>query len=71
MADIDSSLLTFNGFGSRDKTLLRFGKRNGHVDDYGHCDLVWSRQAPKEIFPKVIDWLDRRQPGTSGRLRLV
>ena len=63
MADIPSSLLTFEGLGSTDKTLLRFGRRDGHIDDYGHCDLVWSRHAPDEIFPPLIDWLDRRQPG--------
>jgi hypothetical protein len=34
---------------------------HGHVDDYGHCDLVWSRHAPREIFPPLIDWLDKRQ----------
>jgi pimeloyl-ACP methyl ester carboxylesterase len=65
MADIPSSLLTFDGLSSPDKTLLRFGKRDGHIDDYGHCDLVWSRHAPREIFPPLIDWLDRRQPTAS------
>ena len=30
--------------------------------DYGHCDLVWSRNAPDEVFPAVADWLDGRQP---------
>ena len=63
MADIPSSLMTFEGLGSLDKTLLRYGRRDGHLDDYGHCDLVWSRHAPAEIFPPLIDWLDRRQPG--------
>jgi pimeloyl-ACP methyl ester carboxylesterase len=66
MADIPSSLITFQGIGSEDKTLLRFGRRDGHVDDYGHCDLVWSRHAPREIFPPLIDWLDRRQPGEAA-----
>jgi lysosomal acid lipase/cholesteryl ester hydrolase len=66
MADIPSSLITFQGLGSPDKTLLRFGRRDGHIDDYGHCDLVWSRHAPSEIFPPLIDWLDRRQPGSSA-----
>ena len=63
MADVPSSILTFNAIGSADKTLMRFGRLDGQIDDYGHCDLVWSRQAPKEIFPPLIDWLDRHQPG--------
>lgn len=62
MSDMPSTELTFQAMGSRDKTLLRFGKRDGHVADYGHCDLVWSRYAPQEIFPPLIDWLDRHQP---------
>ncbi len=62
MADVPSSLLTFNSLGSADKTLLRFGRLDGHLADYGHCDLVWSRNAPREVFPPLIDWLDLRQP---------
>jgi pimeloyl-ACP methyl ester carboxylesterase len=61
MSDIPSTYLTFNAVSSSDKTLLRYGRMHGHVDDYGHCDLVWSRHAPREIFPDVIDWLDQRQ----------
>jgi pimeloyl-ACP methyl ester carboxylesterase len=63
MSDVPSTELTFAGLGSPDKTIMRFGKSNGHVADYGHCDLVWSRHAPKEVFPPLIDWLDQRQPG--------
>jgi pimeloyl-ACP methyl ester carboxylesterase len=63
MSDVRSTELTFAGIGSPDKTLMRFGKSQGHVADYGHCDLVWSRYAPREIFPPIIDWLDQRQPG--------
>jgi pimeloyl-ACP methyl ester carboxylesterase len=61
MSDIPSTYLTFNAVSSTDKTLLRFGRMHGHVDDYGHCDLVWSRHAPREIFPEIIAWLDQRQ----------
>jgi pimeloyl-ACP methyl ester carboxylesterase len=61
MSDIPSTYLTFNAVSSPDKTLLRYGRIHGHVDDYGHCDLVWSRHAPREIFPDLIDWLDQRQ----------
>ncbi len=66
MSDIPSTQLTFNAVSSEDKTLLRFGRREGHIDDYGHCDLVWSRYAPIEVFPAVIEWLDRRQPGVTS-----
>jgi pimeloyl-ACP methyl ester carboxylesterase len=67
MSDVRSTELTFAGLGSPDKQIMRFGKSNGNVADYGHCDLVWSRHAPKEIFPPLIDWLDQRQPGTAPR----
>ena len=66
MSDVPSTELTFAGLGSPDKAIMRFGKSNGHVADYGHCDLVWSRHAPIEIFPPIIDWLDQRQPGTGA-----
>jgi pimeloyl-ACP methyl ester carboxylesterase len=62
LSDIPSTELTHGGLGSKDKTLLKFGKRHGAVADYGHCDLVWSRYAPREVFPTIIDWLDKRQP---------
>jgi pimeloyl-ACP methyl ester carboxylesterase len=63
ISDVPSTRLTFDALGSPDKTLDVFGKANGHVADYGHCDLAWSRYAPREIFPVIIDWLDRHQPG--------
>jgi pimeloyl-ACP methyl ester carboxylesterase len=63
ISDVPSTRMTFDALGSTDKTLDVFGKGNGHVADYGHCDLAWSRYAPREIFPVIIDWLDRRQPG--------
>jgi pimeloyl-ACP methyl ester carboxylesterase len=65
ISDVPSTRMTFDALGSVDKTLLVFGKANGHVDDYGHCDLTWSRHAPREVFPVVIEWLDRRQPGVA------
>jgi lysosomal acid lipase/cholesteryl ester hydrolase len=63
MSDVPSTELTLAGLASPDKMMMRFGTSNGHVADYGHCDLVWSRYAPREIFPPIIDWLDQRQPG--------
>jgi pimeloyl-ACP methyl ester carboxylesterase len=67
MSDVPSTELTYAALGSADKTLARFGKAEGHVANYGHCDLVWSRYAPKEIFPVLVDWLDHRQPVASSQ----
>ncbi len=66
MADIPSKSWTFDRMSSTDKTMLRFGKKHGHQLDYGHCDLVWARSAPQEIFPEVIRWLDARQPSLAS-----
>ncbi len=67
MSDVPSTRLTFQGLGSRDKALLRFGKAEGHFADYGHCDLVWSRFASMEIFPPIVDWLDARQSSATAQ----
>ena len=61
LADLYSMWKTYEELGSPDKTFLRFGVKEGHVADYGHCDLVWSQHAPDEIFPAIRRWLDARQ----------
>jgi pimeloyl-ACP methyl ester carboxylesterase len=61
MSDVPSTQIMYDALASPDKMLLCFGKKEGQVADYGHCDLVWSRYAPTEIFPPVIDWLDMHQ----------
>jgi|GEM_PF-256238 len=66
MADIPSKTWTFDRIAAKDKTMLHFGKKHGHELDYGHCDLVWARSAPREIFPEIIRWLDTRQPSLAS-----
>ncbi|MDG3003294.1 alpha/beta fold hydrolase [Paludisphaera mucosa] len=63
ISDVPSTQTTFDRLGSPDKTLLIFGEAQGSLGRYGHCDLVWSRNAPHEVFPAIIRWLDARQPG--------
>lgn len=69
ISDVPSTEITFRALSSPDKTLMKFGTSHGQVADYGHCDLVWSRHAPREIFPPVIDWLDQHQPGAPVAVR--
>jgi len=66
MSDVPSTKMTLDAMGSQDKSLIKFGKVDGHVEDYGHCDLVWSRHAAAEIFPAMIAWLNPRQPGANS-----
>jgi hypothetical protein len=61
LADLPSNWSTYQALGSTDKTFARFGRSRGHAADYGHCDLVWSRHAPREVFPEIIRWLDAHQ----------
>ena len=63
ISDVPSTRMTFDALASPDKTLYVFGRANGHVADYGHCDLAWSRHAPRRSSRSCIDWLDRHQPG--------
>ena len=44
-------------FGSADRTVLVAGKENGFSDDYGHAAVVVSRDARRELWPLLVDWL--------------
>jgi hypothetical protein len=46
--------------GSRDKTLVVFGRERGDRLDYGHGDLMFGQGAPLEVYPLVRRWLEER-----------
>ena len=31
--------------------------KNGFSADYGHGDLIMGRNSPKEVYPKVAEWI--------------
>ena len=43
-----------------EKEYLVAGTAEGFSADYGHSDLIFGRNAPEEIFPRVRDWLIAR-----------
>jgi lysosomal acid lipase/cholesteryl ester hydrolase len=45
---------------SPDKEVIIFSKANGHSMDYGHCDLILGKNSTKDVYPAVLDWLDKR-----------
>jgi len=50
--------LAFRKFRKAKKSLLVFGKSRGHRHDYGHVDLILGKNAPKEVFPHILKWLE-------------
>lgn len=47
--------------GARDKEFRVIGKEQGFAHDYSHADLVLGKHAPGDIYPLILDWLDRHR----------
>ncbi|OFZ21624.1 MAG: hypothetical protein A2X94_00360 [Bdellovibrionales bacterium GWB1_55_8] len=50
---------TFEKLGSDRKEFILFGKEQGHGSHYGHMDLLIGKRADREVFPKILAWLDQ------------
>jgi pimeloyl-ACP methyl ester carboxylesterase len=48
----------YQAVGSQDKQYDVFGRSTGCLHDYGHVDLVLGKYAHREIFPRILDWLN-------------
>lgn len=49
----------FRKIGSKDKRFQVFGREQGCRTEYGHLDLVLGKNAPREVFPAIADWMER------------
>ncbi|MCX5758191.1 MAG: alpha/beta hydrolase, partial [Candidatus Hydrogenedentes bacterium] len=47
----------FDEIRNTDKRLMVLSKDNGNVADYSHVDLVFGREAKREVFTPVVEWL--------------
>jgi poly(3-hydroxyalkanoate) synthetase len=47
----------YREIGSHDKSFRVFSRENGCRTEYGHMDLVLGRNAPREVFPAIADWM--------------
>ncbi|RME25500.1 MAG: hypothetical protein D6806_07750 [Deltaproteobacteria bacterium] len=45
---------------AQDKQIRILGSERGDDGDYGHGDLLLGRMAPQEVFPMLVEWLERR-----------
>ena len=46
-------------YGGTDKEQILLGKVAGFSRDYGHVDMVVSKDAAQEVWPRISDWLTR------------
>jgi pimeloyl-ACP methyl ester carboxylesterase len=47
--------------GSRDKAFRVIGKQEGFAHDYSHADLVLGKHAPDDVYPLILDWLEKHR----------
>ena len=47
----------FEKVAAPDKKMLLLSKDNGFADDYSHLDLVFGKEAPREVFQPIVEWL--------------
>ena len=57
---LPAAVRSFDALGSKDKSLVPFGRGYGQADHYGHVDLVAGRRAPQEVYPVIASWLEAR-----------
>ncbi|WXL27861.1 alpha/beta fold hydrolase [Ectopseudomonas mendocina] len=51
-----------NQFGSQAKQLLVLGKANGFSSDFGHVEMLLSKEAQREVWPLIKQWLNHQHP---------
>ena len=47
----------FEQLGSAPKTFLLLGREQGFAEDYGHVDMLVSKPAQAEVWPRIEHWL--------------
>ncbi len=66
MASPGFVLYIHNKLKSKDKTFRLFGRINGYRADYGHDDIIIGKYSKEEVFPYVLNWLDKHSYSTSN-----
>lgn len=59
----------YDSLGTPEKKLVVAGKSHGFREDYGHLCLIAGEYAPTEIFPVILDWLEKHGMEKPQRIR--
>jgi pimeloyl-ACP methyl ester carboxylesterase len=58
--------MLYEQIGSADKHFLCLGRQHGFTEDFGHVEMIVSKTAQQEVWPRVADWLRGHRPAASG-----
>jgi pimeloyl-ACP methyl ester carboxylesterase len=53
--------MLFDQIGSQHKEFLCLGRRHGFSEDFDHVQMLVSKAAQREVWPRVADWLQARR----------
>ncbi|MBI3072402.1 MAG: alpha/beta fold hydrolase [Deltaproteobacteria bacterium] len=59
LAPLSDLKTILDSLGTDDKEILVLSRENGFAHDYGHIDPVLGRDAPREVFPHIRDWISK------------
>ena len=57
LAPPESVRYAYQNVSSEDKQFAQFGRADGYKNDYGHNDLVIGKDARKDVYPNILQWL--------------
>jgi pimeloyl-ACP methyl ester carboxylesterase len=49
-------------FGSPDKRFVLLAQKEGFSTDYDHIGMIVSKEAGREVWPLLAEWMDQRKP---------
>ena len=50
----------FEQFGSEVREYLCLGRRQGFSENFGHVEMLVSKGAQREVWPRVLHWLQHQ-----------
>ena len=49
-------------FGGSDRRFVLLSRRDGFSTDYDHIGMIVSKEAAREVWPLLADWMDQKRP---------
>jgi hypothetical protein len=62
MDPVSGCRFIFDQYGAREKQWVLLGASEGFSKDYGHIEMIISKQASQEVWPRIAEWLDAHSP---------